>query len=629
MNRLVLSLLVAAFGCVAQAELSVTVQAGAGGTIRGNCIAPVQVLISNPDADLRGAIEAAFLQGIRELASSRMPLDLPQNSRKSVFLYIPAVPETADTVRIRFLRDGRYTVIEHKERLTTNSESLPHFGAVGRFPDGLPDLHTKKERNRYFQLFLTADRVPQRWEGLQMYDCFMIVPPLDDALEIEQVQALREWVLRGGTLVIDVSEPKDAYATGALNDLLPLAPLGVETVQLDLLGKECPIGRCDHRRGNVLLQSNGKPLVVRENFGLGSIVCFAISPASTDFVSWSGHTEIWKTALQDIDFERAERMEDANFGTMREDQIGQLKELIVAKESGAVRLGAVFILIALYAAAIGPGDRWLVRRLGKPHLTWVTFPSMVAFFTLAAWFGAKYFVGGEMSAAAVGRILVDQEHHLAAQYDLASLFAPRTDEYKLQLKSGALVGELHSSILIGDEPLHANLEDHSLLFQIPSWQQRVFAGSATIDTWPDIAVSMEKRGNERIVTVENKTQRPLTNVRAYFGTAQFPHSGNLGAGETCEIPLTDGTRVGYGKTLSSRGTFMQTRDQGSISATLREFDTSGALARGATVVSAQITANAPNPLIVDGSQRPETCSQIIEFVIHPNSSPSNDGGTPQ
>lgn len=55
-----------------------------------------------------------------------------------------------------------------------------------------------------------------------------------------------------------------------------------------------------------------------------------------------------------------------------------------------VPLWWLLVFVGAYLACIGPVERGLLRRWGRLHLTWVTFPASLVMFSCVAYFGARY-----------------------------------------------------------------------------------------------------------------------------------------------------------------------------------------------------------------------------------------------
>jgi hypothetical protein len=63
-------------------------------------------------------------------------------------------------------------------------------------------------------------------------------------------------------------------------------------------------------------------------------------------------------------------------------------DLVDTRQVRKVPISILLALLVLYLAVIGPGDRWLLGRLRRPMLTWLTFPTYILLFS-----GLIYLIG--------------------------------------------------------------------------------------------------------------------------------------------------------------------------------------------------------------------------------------------
>jgi len=280
---------------VAYGKIDITVLAGAGGYVRQHAVTPVQVILQNDESHRDGYVSVAFLLGGTSAVRATRSVELPPKSRKRLFLYLP-MDRRAEQIAVRYQTPRGRKVAEIKERLTHVASNPPVVCAVGRFPSGLPPDEVDKTRV-YSRLMLRADQLPDRHDGLDMFDVLLLTPPPYEPLNRAQIDALKGWMLRGGTLVVDASDRTDAFRTGSFDSMLPYSPRGSQEAVLDLLGEETVFTAGEIRGGRVLLQSNGRPLAVRANYGLGSVTCLAVDPAQPSFTDWAECESFWKEVL--------------------------------------------------------------------------------------------------------------------------------------------------------------------------------------------------------------------------------------------------------------------------------------------------------------------------------------------
>jgi hypothetical protein len=452
-----------------------------------------------------------------------------------------------------------------------------------------------------------------------MYDALFLTPAPETPLTRNQTVALREWVLRGGTLIVDASERTDGLIEDGFADLLPFVPTGSEQVKLDLFDEPVVIANGE-ALGSVLVSSNDRPLVARRNFGLGSIVCFAVDPASPEFTKWDGARAMWLDVLGALELERGlpkETLPDE----LLNDRKRALTERVAAKRQSGLRLGLVVLLTALYALAAGPGDYYLVKRLGRPRLTWVTFPAIVLVFTFAAWFGAEAWIGGEMAASGLQRTLVFSDERVAVNYHLATLFAPRTEDYRLQHGRDVLTAAVRTQF--GDDaPLHFDHDEGTLVQRIPSWQEHVFAASETVGEYPDVTVRLLDEGGTRVAEIVNSSDVRLGTLTLIFGNQMWRGPAFLEPGDTHRL-LLDPAASNVLRLRSAPYDFLlppAEHTRKTFWAHARQLDARDALRRGALILLVDAAGEAPLELTVNGTRRPEKANRILSIVTYPGES---------
>jgi len=461
--------------------------------------------------------------------------------------------------------------------------------------------------------------MPDRSQGFETYDALVMSPAPYLPIEVDRVKAMREWVLGGGTLVVDASQRTDAFRLGLLRELLPFVPQGVDQGRLDLFDSTADFAHGEVRGGEVLLESNGHPLAVRWNYGLGSVTCFAIAPNSPAFTQWKGCTPLWREVLASLRLGRAGPTDFNSFNAAAERK-NALAGLVQEPQRVGLRLGIVLLLTALYALAVGPGDYFLIKRLGKPKLTWITFPTIVAVFTVAAYLGARTWVGGEMASASMQRVLVFPEHGVALRYDIVSLFAPGGKDFRLQHADGL---PLHSirAFSPSEGGLQVDHDNETLVQYIPIWQRRVYGAGTCIDAGPSVSLELSREDQVLVATIINGSSLELRQNALLCGskTWRIPQQV-IRPGESIVVRLEghgqsspDMAHVAAWSHLSS--------DTPDFWAHGRQFDYRTAFARGAVMFHSGDAGQAPCPLIVDGKRRPESGRRVLEVLAYEKENP--------
>ncbi len=604
----------------AYGDVDITVLAGAGGYVRQHAMTPVQVILGNDETERAGQVAVAFTQGGTASMWATRSVELPPNARKRVFLYLP-MDRLADQIIVRYqTRRGR-RIAEIRERLSQVAARLPVVCAVGRFPPGLPPVEVDNERV-YTRLVMRPDQLPDRCEGLEMFDVVLISPAPYMPLSRVQVDALRGWVLRGGTLIVDASQPTDAFRSGTFEALLPYSPLSRQEAPLDLFGGETMFSTGRTRRGQVVLSSNEWPLAVRANYGLGSVACIAVDPTQPAFTMWGGSEAFWRDLMGRWRMELPAQPDGmfqavgASFGAGSQ-TARILSQFVSHQPRTGVRLGLVLLLTVLYALAVGPGDYWLVKRLGRPQLTWATFPAIVAVFTAAAYGAANAWLGGTMTAAHFTRLLILPDLDTAVRCDVTGLFVPRVDDY--------VVGHVQRGLLrpidvpaTADDLVTIDHDTGRLVHRIPIWARRTYRTSYETAEYPPIEVYLGREAGDVVATIANHSDLTLRGGKVARGTSVWSlGSTTIGPGTTTTVPLYPSvTSRHYADTREIRSSVLNHVLPGTADG--REFDLRDALDRGATVFTCSTagTAGPRCPLVVNEEQRDETGRQTIQVLTY-------------
>lgn len=97
---------------------------------------------------------------------------------------------------------------------------------------------------------------------------------------------------------------------------------------------------------------------------------------------------------------------------------------------------AVLGLVLLYLLLIGPADYLLVHRvLKKPHLTWVTFPTIVVMGALLARTAAQTANGTDLRVTQVDVVDIDMTSGFVRELAWCSIFSPENARYRVALRS--------------------------------------------------------------------------------------------------------------------------------------------------------------------------------------------------
>ena len=622
--------------------VTIVIEAGAGGNIREGAMSPITVSIENlSDHDLDGTIGAEFLGYAERWArpAAIQDLELAAGARKRITLYVQAGGSDSK-VEVRYTGKRGRQIAKHAETVTTQPRGGPMLAIIGTGKLGLPpDESPNGDRTYYRTYYLQPALVPPLHEGLEMFDAIVIAPSPVTSLSAAQVSALREWTLRGGILIVDASKRTDGIMQAELASMLPFVPQATTQELVDPFGKEIvrAVGTVAED-ASILLGTSERPLAARRTLGLGAVTALAFPPDDSAFLAWTGRENFWKETLDTVEWDSTK--EDDPYAA-NEILAGITQSLSDRPDSG-MRLGLVLVLVVLYILAAGPGDYFLVRKLRRPRMTWITFPLIVLIFTVLAYFGASWWIGGDWEMHYVQRTLILPDDKLAIRTGLTNVFVPATGEYRIASANGAFFRPLTGSW--DSDPLTFDQAAGQLVQRIPLWTERVYMTSESVEGAPGIEVAVAPGLDAPGLSIRNQWTQPVQ-VEAVFAAESMwlpvKRKAAINPGEDTVVELgpksranTDFNSAGFGATIQ-----MDTNELGEpvertrlvprfIDRTLprpdagggfaRELSARGAMKRGAYVVSLIAPLDTGSPIEFEGIEMISLeDTQIVHVVVYP------------
>ena len=142
--------------------------------------------------------------------------------------------------------------------------------------------------------------------------------------------------------------------------------------------------------GQVVVSAGDKPLIVTANRGRGRVTLLLFSPEREPFRSWKNLPTFWAKLAEvpgawyvSADYrQQGGWSSDGIFGAM-----------IDTRQVHKLPVTWLLLLLVVYLVVIGPLDQRWLKRIGRPMLTWITFPCYVVLFSLLI-----YFIGYKLRA---------------------------------------------------------------------------------------------------------------------------------------------------------------------------------------------------------------------------------------
>jgi hypothetical protein len=373
---------------------------------------------------------------------------------------------------------------------------------------------------------ITPSDLPDRWMGLAPMSALVWGQGEVSELRGERAKALRDWIRRGGHLVVILPPVGQTWSNPASNELHDLMPLvAVQRQEGVDLTPYRPLLNSGVRRGGaafprtgivhtfrvlpdakpaeampILNGPDGRCVVVRRLVGAGAITLVGLDLNQTALaqgdnidaeVFWHrvlGRSGRYSESQTGEPHLRAQRLPVQRHPWAYDDDVARL---IVHEGRAAAGVLAGFIVFAGYWLLAGPvGYAWLKSR-GWSHHSWVAFGGLMLVFTGIAWGGASLLRPGK----AQGRHLTFVDHIYGQDLQRARLWAsvlvPWYGPATFEVEGAGEEGRPLSAIVPWDAP-----EDDS------AWSGFPDSRTYTIQTRRPDRISFPMRSTSKVIQVD-------------------------------------------------------------------------------------------------------------------------------
>ncbi len=592
----------------ASAKIQFDVFAGYGdagvGQVRTGGWFPIGFEVMNDGLSFEAVVEVT--SGQLSGQTLRIPVELPTNTRKR--FVIPAFSTATSFLMLDArLLDGAGKVRAEVPQLRLNlvAWEMPILGALPAAHAGLPSLPSDRQRRADFQPVvarLQPEFVPDNPIALEGLNAIYLNSQRALELKEPQANALLAWLFCGGHLIVAIDQAADLETATWLRAVLPADVSGVESIpgagtlsdwvirgsyrprhgfeapsaglethqQNDgggepadadtgenpyralspdarFDGAALPAVRLRNRNGTHFVGESSAPLAVTAPRGRGLVTLLAVNPEREPFKSWSLRPWFFArligvspTLLRSDDLSLwGGRGIDSIFGAMIETR--QIRKLPV---------GFLLLLLLVYLVVIGPFDRWWLRRINRPMLTWITFPTYVVLFSLLIYFiGFKLRSGQrEWNELHVVDVVPQGDGTQAALrgHSFASVYSPANDTYPMATKTplAAIRAELGNlagaSIDSGRVAVRVKATGVEADVFVPVWTSQLNVVEWLDFSSPPLTAVRAPDGRPNFLRVTNESGHPIANLWVVDEQGYLHSWGALAADGNVERSLTRG-----------------------------------------------------------------------------------------
>ena len=288
---------------------------GYQGYMKQNEWYPVRLTLTNntPD-DLKGELVISFLSSNSSTTSDIViPAELPKGTEIQLTASIPGDVLNKNSSKIRYYKDsfrtGNVIPIIGNDYIKVRTTSSYTIGVISRDPDTLNFMPSLNQRGYEIIVIPIAEKeLPEDPILLDAIDTLVVNDVATSNWDKRQIQAIKDWVQQGGTLVLSggagysktaeafkMIAPLEATGMSTITSAASLASVGGTALKLE---SPIAVSTGDIKEGKTELAENGLPLAVSRKVGFGSVMYMAFDPSLEPLSTWAGSAMLWAKLLQ-------------------------------------------------------------------------------------------------------------------------------------------------------------------------------------------------------------------------------------------------------------------------------------------------------------------------------------------
>jgi hypothetical protein len=426
----------------AQTNVTITAQAGLDGFCKADKWLPVHITVSNAGADINARVQTSYKNNLEGQTVDGVDISLPATSRKEFFLYV--TPQGLMRTFSVSVMDGNKVLAKTNLNLSCTSDPITLVGVLTDNPSAFTMLNNIRPvtgTTRTVQLNISD--LPDRAQGWGMLDALIISNVDTGTLTPEQKQSLELWLANGGKLFVTGGIQWQATTAG-LNEFLPiklsstrnvtglsaLSTYAMDSTPLEL-GTILATGKLQ-TGANILVEQNNIPLLIEKQIGFGKVYFFAADPGLQPLSDWDGMQKIYEHLL-------AFKSPKPSWADGPWDPYQARTALSTLPELALPSFVYICCWLGLYIIVIGPANYFILRRIKRPELAWVTVPVLVIIFTSLAYFSGFLYRG---TRPILNRIMLAQAWQGVRQTQataLVGLYSPNRTTYTVESQDQFLI----------------------------------------------------------------------------------------------------------------------------------------------------------------------------------------------
>lgn len=431
----------------AEPKLTVESELGYGGNITMNEWGPLSVRLLS-DRDISGELVVEtnnpYIGGSSTFVER---VDLPAGEAKTVQFAVLGNSYNKDNSRIRFyegtVEKGKYIPFSTGRSYIQGSalENLM-VGVLAADPDTLNFMTSSINRQNPIVTPLQQEQVPEDATMLSTLDVIVMNNYASDTLSAKQIEAIRQWVKQGGSLVLAGGQgyaktvkgfedmaPVEYKGSADINALTAFSQATGEPLTLE---SPFPVSSAVLKSGaKSVMSSDGVLLVASQSVGQGDVIYAAYDISMEPVYHWRGHADLWTRILH----EPMMGVSALQGGQSKWNMMTGLSYLLDYFPSlTAPPFSLLFWMLVLYAVLVAPLLYYVLKKLDRREWAWGLIPLITVIASVSI-----YLAGtsgrGDIRSHTLNIVELDGQGE-AVKSTSSALFVPRGGNYQVELAAG-------------------------------------------------------------------------------------------------------------------------------------------------------------------------------------------------
>lgn len=370
-------------------KFEIDVKVGFDGHVKRSELTPVRIEIKNNYKDVEGKIQflvhdeynkknfyTAYSRKINIAKNSTKIIDMESVFHRNGLLYVRVLDKDNNVV---FKKMVKYLTINRDEGmfmgiLDENIDSLRYLSKAYNIN------YPKGSRESFFQIAELDDTLPENHITLKAFETIVINNYDSQKLNIRQREALKNWIEAGGLLLVGTG-PNYQKTLKGLDNINFIDVKGTKEIMIENISSEEDMKIIDPvlKDGEEITIDNNKELkLYHKRIGKGHVVIAGFDLGLSPFVNWKEKDKFINQLINNYlnsnikNYDEKYQMMGSHWF---ENIVSYLPQNLLPSARSILTILILFILL------VGPINYYILKRIDRRELLWVTIPLIVIIFS--------------------------------------------------------------------------------------------------------------------------------------------------------------------------------------------------------------------------------------------------------